>query len=330
MLFLMPAHRTASADVSAGRVAPTASAPAWTRYLLLFQMSVVYFYAGLAKLGSDWLLAKPLSLWLAAKSSYPIIGGIIGHPALPPIMSYGGLLFDLLIVPLLLWRRSRPWAFGAAVFFHLSNVLIFGLGTFPWFSLLVTAALFFPPSWPRRVRGLRRWLAPRLPQFTPTNAELARPVVPPYAHVLVAALGFYVAVQLLIPFRHVLYPGDVHWTEEGHQFAWRMMLRAKSGTLSYRVVRADGTTETVFPSTYLTPRQVHKLAGHPDYILQFAHFLAAEYARRGLGPVAVYADSQVQLNQHPARPIVAPDVDLAAQPRTLWPSTWIAPAPSQP
>lgn len=323
MLVFMPAHRAASADVRAGRVAPAATVPAWTRYLLLFQLSVVYSYAGLAKLNADWLTAKPLTLWLAPKASYPIIGGVLAHPFLPWLMSYGGLLFDLLVVPLLLWRPTRPWAFGAAVFFHLSNVLIFGLGTFPWFSLLVTAALFFPPSWPRRAPGLRRWLVPRLP---PVPAAV-RPMVPSYAPALVAGLGLYALIHLLVPLRHFLYPGHVHWTEEGQQFAWHMMLRAKSGTLTYRVVRPDGQTETVYPAAYLTPRQVQKLAGHPDYILQFAHFLAADYQRRGLGPVAVYADSQTQLNGQPAQPIVAPDVNLAAQPRTLRPATWIAPAP---
>lgn len=324
MLALMPAHRAASADVRAVRVAPAATTPAWTRYLLLFQLSVVYSYAGLAKLNADWLLARPLALWLAPKASYPIIGGILGHSAVPWIMSYGGLLFDLLVVPLLLWRRSRPWAFGAAAFFHLTNVLIFGLGTFPWFSLLVTAALFFPPSWPRRLPGLRRWLTRRL---LPVPAAPLQPVVPRYAPALLAGLGLYALVHLLVPLRHFFYPGDVHWTEEGQQFAWHMMLRAKSGTLTYRVVRADGLTETVAPITYLTPRQAQKLAGHPDYILQFAHFLAADYQRRGLGPVAVYADSWVQLNRRPGQPIVAPDVNLAAQPRTLRPAAWILPTP---
>lgn len=327
LLALTPAHRAASADVRAGRVAPAATTPAWTRYLLLFQLSVVYFYAGLAKLNADWLTAKPLLVWLAPKASYPVIGGILGHPFTPWVMSYGGLLFDLLVVPLLLWHRSRPWAFGVAVVFHLSNVLIFGLGTFPWFSLLITAALFFPPSWPRRLPGLRRWLARRLPPL-PVAALASAPVVPRYAPALLAGLGLYALVHLLVPLRHFLYPGDVHWTEEGQQFAWHMMLRAKSGSLTYRVVRPDGVTETVAPATYLTPRQVQKLTGHPDYILQFAHFLAADYQRRGLGPVAVYADSWVQLNRRPARPIVAPDVNLAAQPRTLRPATWIAPAPA--
>lgn len=326
MLALMPAHRAASADVRAGRVAPSATTPAWTRYLLLFQMSTVYLYAGLAKLNIDWLMARPLTVWLAPKASYPVIGPLLGSASLPWVMSYAGVAFDLLVAPLLLWRRTRPWAFAAAMFFHLSNVLVFGLGTFPWFSLLITAALFFPPDWPRRTPGLRRWIASRIP-LPNSVTEPTRPVVPQYASALLAGLGLYALVQVLIPLRHFLYAGDVHWTEEGHHFAWHMMLRAKSGSLLYRVVLPDGRTETVVPATYLTPRQYSKLVGQPDCILQFAHFLAAEYAQRGLGKVAVYADSNVQLNRRPSRPIVAPTTNLAAQPRTLRLYPWITPAP---
>ncbi|GGE96546.1 hypothetical protein GCM10011383_04150 [Hymenobacter cavernae] len=103
-----------------------------------------------------------------------------------------------------------------------------------------------------------------------------------------------------------------------------MMLRTKSGGLSYRVRCPDGRVGIVHPSTYLTPRQCRKLLAQPDAILQFAHFLAAEYARRGITPVAVYADSWVQLNHRPPKPLVRPDVNLAAQPRILGHYSWIA------
>jgi len=322
-LTVLPAHRAASADARAGRVVPAATVPAWTRLVLLFQLSVVYFYAGLAKLNPDWLMARPLTMWLTAKAGYPVVGGLLGHAWTPWLMSYAGLAFDLLVVPGLLWRRSRPWVFGVAVFFHLSNVIIFGLGTFPWFSILMTACVFFPPGWPRRVPGLRQWLRPEVLGVPDMSA------IAPAGRVkaLLVGLSVYALVQLLVPLRHFLYPGDVHWTEEGHHFSWHMMLRAKAGTISFRVVRPSGATETVRPEAYLTRRQTQKLADQPDLILQFAHFLAADYARRGLGPVQVFADSYLILNRRPMQPLVRPDVDLAAQPRSLALYSWIMPAP---
>ena len=35
-----------------------------------------------------------------------------------------------------------------------------------------------------------------------------------------------------MPLRHFLYPGDPSWTEEGHNLAWHMRLRSKSGTIA--------------------------------------------------------------------------------------------------
>ncbi|QJX46017.1 HTTM domain-containing protein [Hymenobacter taeanensis] len=325
-LWLLPAHRACSVDVRQGRVSPAFTVPAWVRYVFIFQLSLVYFYAGIAKLNPDWLLARPLSVWMAPKAVYPVLGPVLGHWLTPWVMSYAGLAFDLLAAPLLLWSRTRRWMFAAAVLFHLSNVIIFGLGTFPWFSLMMTACIYFPPYWPRQVRGLRRWLSPRLPVAAVRRLNTLTSV-PRHAGLLLAGLGLYATVQLLVPLRAFLYPGDVHWTEEGHHFAWHMMLRSKSGYISFRVVLPNGRTEVVAPGTYLTPRQCNKLAAQPDLVLQFAHFLAKEYHRRGLGQVQVYADSYLQLNRRPPQPLVAPTTDLAAQPRTWAPSPWIMPAP---
>lgn len=325
-LWILPAHRAFSADVRAGRVSPVATIPAWMRYVLIFQLSVVYFYAGLAKLNADWLLARPLTVWLAPKAAYPVLGHLLSHWLTPWLMSYAGLAFDLLAPLLLLWPKTRRWMFAVAVVFHLSNVLIFGLGTFPWFSLLMTACVYFPPNWPRQARGLRRWLAPRLPALPGLTADgLAAP--DRHASWLLGGLGLYAAVQLVVPLRPFLYPGDVHWTEEGHHFSWHMMLRSKQGNVAFRVVLPDGRTETVQPRHYLTARQCVKLAAQPDALLQFAHFLAADYRQRGLGQVRVYADSYLRLNYRSPQPLVSPTVDLAAQPRTLAPYRWITPAP---
>ncbi|SNR43472.1 HTTM domain-containing protein [Hymenobacter mucosus] len=322
-LCLLPAHRAASADVHAGRVKLSITTPAWTRYLLVAQLCIVYFYAGLAKLNTDWLMARPLTVWLAPKAHYPIIGSLLGHWLTPWVMSYAGTAFDLLVAPLLLWQRTRRWAFALAAVFHLSNVLIFGLGTFPWFSLMMTACVFFPPSWPRYTPLLRKWVAARIGG----PSTLKEAAVPAGAGLLMAGLAAYFVLQLIVPLRFVLYPGNVHWTEEGHYFAWHMMLRSKQGTVVYRVVTPNGNTEFVQPSSYLTRTQTRKLATHPDLILQFAHFLADQYQRRGTGPVQVYADSYLVLNRRPGRPLVRADVDLATQPRTLAPSSWIFPAP---
>ena len=326
LLLVLPAHRAASLDVRAGRVAPAATTPAWTRYLLLGQVGIVYFFAGLAKLNPDWLAARPLTLWLSHKAHWWLVGPLLVQPWLPWLMSYAGLVLDLGIAPLLLWRRSRPWAYGAAAVFHLSNVVIFGLGTFPWFSLLMTA-LFFDPDFPRHLPGgVGRWFRRRVPEPGAADADLAPPTLP-WQRALVLGLTVYAAGQVAVPLRHFLYPGQVHWTEQGHNFAWHMMLRNKTSTAQFRVrFAADGREEIADLSQLITPRQ-RRYADHPDNLLRVAHWLADDYQAQGRPLSAVFVDSQVSLNGHPARPLIAPDVNLLRYQPGLRPAAWLLAAP---
>ena len=56
--------------------------------------------AGIAKLGSDWLIhAQPLKIWLARHADLPGIGPILDEPWLAHVASWAGAGFDLLVVP---------------------------------------------------------------------------------------------------------------------------------------------------------------------------------------------------------------------------------------
>ena len=344
VLALLPAHHAASADVRAGRVSAQATVPAWMRAVILFQIGLVYVFAALAKLNPDWLAARPLTVWLGAKAQYPLIGGLLAHPPTAWLLSYGGIAFDALVVPLLLGRRTRAWGFAWAALFHLLNVVVFGLGTFPWTALLLTS-LFFAPDFPRRLPGfVGRWFRSRLPApaaeadwVTDAAAPDVRSAEPVWAALppartrrrVLAGLAAFAAVQLLLPLRHFLYPADAHWTEEGHRFSWHLMLRAKQGSARFRVQLADGREELVWPDQYLTPNQIRKLVDSPDLLLQFAHLLAQDYRRRGLAPVAVYCDSELSLNGHPPRPLVSPRLNLLTQRRGWGHYAWVLPGPAE-
>lgn len=285
------------------------SQPAWILYLLLFHISVAYFFGGLAKLNPDWLSGSPMDIFLASRLDYPL-GFLYERPWAPLAFSYGGLFFDLLIVPALIWKRTRAFAFVIAVFFHLSNVLMFGLATFPWFSILMTS-MFLNPSWPRSIPILRKflpWGLERVPEYKPNYA-------------LVSVLFIYGMLHFAIPLRQHFYPGTTAWTEEGHMFSWRMMLRDKRGSLNYFVQKPDGHIEVVEPLHHITKRQYGDLIGNPDLILTFAHYLRDFY-----GPgVSIFASSRVSLNGRPYRELIYPGVDLAKEKRSLKPYEWVRP-----
>ena len=134
-----------------------------------------------------------------------------------------------------------------AVAFHMTNVALFGIASFPWMSLALTA-LFFPADWPRRVPGLGRMFNRVLPApaAAPIQTKACRSMgglVAGWPLSTKVLMGLYLGFHLLMPLRHHLYPGDPKWTEEGQFFAWRMMLRGKSSWIQFRVLdpKAQGS-----------------------------------------------------------------------------------------
>jgi hypothetical protein len=242
------------------------------------------------------------------------------------LFAYGGLLFDLLVVPLLLWPRTRLFGFLWSVSFHLLNALLFNIGIFPWFMIGATM-LFWGDDWPRRVFN---W--PRKQTIPPQQlgtagccdhvARLLLPTAPIRSMRL--PLFAFVAFQVLFPFRHFLYPGTVHWTEEGHRFAWHMKLRDKDATAEIRVIDPlDQSERTVDLERYLTRRQFRKMPTRPDMLLQFCHYVADEYEQQTGRRPHVKARVMCSLNGREPMPLVDDQVDLAAEARSLRTAPWI-------
>lgn len=320
LMIFIPANRAWSMDVKRKPSLEQPSVPAWTVWTLVFQISVVYFFAGLAKLNPDWLAGKPLMYWLPAKHHYYIYGPLLAQSWLPYLMSWGGAAFDILIVPLMLWPKTRRYAFFASVFFHITNVSIFGIGTFPWYSMAMTA-LFFPPSTFRRIRILHR----KLPPYVPINYAIT--LRPAYRKTVSLFIGLYVLVQIMVPLRQYFYPvGNPSWTEDGHNFSWHMMLRAKWGTVHYIVTDPDSGEEwREDPRTYVTEHQYRRMIGKPEMILELAHHIADKYREKGYEKVEVYADCKLQFNGRSPRPFIDTTVNLAAEERSLFHYRWVLP-----
>jgi vitamin K-dependent gamma-carboxylase len=287
----------------------------WVYTLLRTQAGLVYFFAGLAKLNPDWLLdAQPLATWLGLHGDVPLIGAWLREPAFAYVASYLGAAFDLSIPFLLSARRARPYAYAVLVCFHVSVWLLFPIGVFSW-VMIVTATLFFDPAWAKR--AAERLTAPR--ETTPATASA------PLTRVKLALLGGYLLVQLCVPLRYLLYPGNVNWHEQGFRFAWRVMLVEKAGQVEFTVVCDDDQRYVVRPRDALTALQHKMMATQPDMIQQYARHLRRTFAARGHTRVRVYADAWVSMNGRPRQRLIDPNVDLAGAPDTLAPKSWILP-----
>ena len=311
LLMFVPAQRVWSIDARGTRAAGTV--PAWSLWLLRLQIGVPYFYAGVAKLNADWLRGEPLRTWMAARTSLPLAGPWLTQEGVVYLFAYGGLLLDLLMVPALLWKRSRPYAFGAACLFHLLNWQLFTIGVFP-FLMIAATTLFFPPDWPRRLIARTR-PEPAPPEPEPRVATgVAGTASGLWMTMTTALVTVYAGIQLLVPLRHHLYPGDVNWTEGGHRFSWRMKLRDKESEATFHAVdRQTGERHEVDWSRYLSRWQYDEMSTRPDMIRQFSRHVSNDMRRRNGRDLAVHAVVWTSLNSHPPRLLVDPTVDLTTK-----------------
>ena len=156
LMIFVPAHRSFSVDARRNPSIRSDVAPAWSLWLLHFQIGIPYFLGGVAKINGDWLRGEPLRSWLESRTDFPIIGSLFTEEPVVLVLNYGSLLFDLSVVFLLLHPRTRVYAFLAAIVFHFANDRLFSIGIFPWL-LIAATAIFFDPAWPRRlIADLRR------------------------------------------------------------------------------------------------------------------------------------------------------------------------------
>jgi len=328
LMCFLPAERAFSIDASLRRKIRSDVVPAWTLWLLRVQVGIPYFYGGIAKLNSDWIHGgEPMRIWLSPLTKIPAFGHIFAAEWVVYSFVIGGLLLDLLVVPLLLWRRTRPFAFVAAVLFNLMNAVIFEIGIFPWL-MLGALLIYFPPDLVRRFA--RAFMSAGTPEDEPSPVFVEHKTYPSFSYapqkLVVGFLAVYLAVQIIFPLRHYVYPGNVNWTEEGHNFAWHMKLRTKSGEAVFTVTHPQtGQSWTIKPEAYLKSHQLMKMITKPDLIVLFGHYLAEEKRREGYENVEVRAHVMVSLNGRQPQLLIDPDVDLAKEQVSLLPARWIVP-----
>jgi vitamin K-dependent gamma-carboxylase len=324
LLCLVDAQRWLSLDRWRAVKPDLETVPFWQLFLLRAQIFIVYFYGGLAKLNGDWLRGEPMRMWLAERSDYPVLGSFFTTEWAVYFFSYGGLFFDLSIGFLLLWRPTRLLAFGSLLFFHLMNNWLFSIGVFPFLALASTL-LFVQADFPRRASA---WLGRKIFYSWPEQPHPLTWPQPSNLNPWVPGLVLvYLALQLLIPLRHWLYPGNVSWTEEGHRFAWHMKLRDKEPRLEIRVTDPQtGKSWIMDLEEDLTHYQIRQMAARPDMILQYAHYLRAKLWRAGPEHPIITANVWVSLNGRPFQQLIDPTVNLAqVSPARLAHATWILP-----
>ena len=311
MIFL-PAEKYASIDAKNNPSIKKLSMPRWCALVMILQISIVYFFATVSKFYPDWLDGTFTKHLLANKSPYPFIQEIFNQKWFYLFIAYSGIAFDMLIIPMLLWKRTRTLAFIASLLFHLFNAVTLQIGIFPFFAL--SFAVFFYP--PEKIRKL----------FFKKKPELDVEKEPVYENKSILLYFFlpYFIIQILLPIRHWFIKGDVLWTEEGHRLSWRMMLRSRSGYSHFTVYDSKSGNRIFYDlHSKLTPKQINSVSDKPDAIWQMAQRIKQEYAAQGK-EVSIFVDCQISINQKPYRQLIDDKVDLGkASWDYFWHNDWI-------
>lgn len=320
MLFaVLPAHRWWSVDARRTPSIALTTVPRWMIGAFKLQLGIVYFYAGIAKITPHWLIdAMPLRIWLPANDSVPLIGWLFAISWIPWVFAWAGLVYDCTVPFFLLWKRTRIWAYLAVVGFHTTTGVLFQIGVFPVVMILATLVFFSAGAHQKALEAVLPFLRTASSTNTPWTSRLAP--------LLRTLLVVHFAIQVLVPFRYVLYPGNLYWTEEGYRFSWRVMLVEKAGTATFTVYDPDtGRPGFVNNRDWLNSHQEKQMSFQPDMILQFAHILRDHYTTPDGRVPRVTADVWVTMNGEASRRLVDQECNLAAEHVGFHRYTWVLP-----
>ena len=300
----------------------------WTVDSIKLLLSIVYIYAGLAKLNSDWLFkAMPLKIWLPSKFDLPIIGeNLMQYEWVHYAMSWGGMFYDLLIPFLLLYKPTRIFAFFLVIFFHIFTKVLFPIGMFPYIMIIGSIIFFDSEVHKKIIHFFKNFLIKFYDINKIKDLEKINLYKIKMQNLNLSIVVIFFVIQLSFPFRYAFYPGELFWNEQGYRFSWRVMLMEKMGYSTFKIVdQKTGKFFYVNNEEFLTPFQEKQMSFQPDFILEYANYLGDVYTKRGHKNVQVFTDSYVALNGRLSQRFIDHNVNLYGIKESFKHKNWILP-----
>lgn len=303
LLMLSPANLAYSVDHRVGVTKHFTLVYRYHRFVFCLLVAFVYFFAGLAKIERDWITGVPLAIFLTGR--FPSLSdGLV--ETLSVVMANLGLAIDITAPFFLAFRRSRILIFVILVCFHGLNSMLFEIGFFPIFSVLLLT-LFIGADWPEKV--LNRTFTGRSSCISAPVGDISRIG----RRGVTFCIFLFISVHIAVPLRPFFYPGNASWTGEGERFSWRMMLSVKKSRVQINAFDRDGNKPIpIDPNLIFTPWQLAVAGVTPQLIPELAERVSTylEETRR-VSNVGVKVDLEMSLNGRPYRRLVSPDVDFA-------------------
>ena len=296
---------------------PQLTIPNWQVWLIRFQIVVVYFYGGIAKLNPDWLFRQePMRSMVKALTGSE-------SEVFVMLLNYGGLFFDLLVGFALLFKKTRWIAIIALLFFHITNAIIFDdIGIFPYIMIFATVVFFEGETIEKLFNRKKEVALTKKELKKKQKAKSAVNVAPKDNFNLnkktqkwvAYFLAVYILFQLIFPFRHLVLPNKVDWTSIAQNFSWRMKMTSRKAE-TFKFVIADWEAPArydVKPNTYMNTMQLQKMIYDPRMSAQFARFIAEEAKKqKNIANPDIRVDIQVIYNGRGPYQLFDQDQNLA-------------------
>ena len=153
---------------------------------------------------------------------------------------------------------------------------------------------------------------------TPSTRSLKKTIVP-YLIII------WISIQLLIPMRHLIIPGNVNWTNEGHYFSWRMKLNNKEAEGTFTITdKINKLSWNLDPRLFLTELQYETMMTRPNLILQFTKYVEHNLNNNGYPDISIKSNINMSLNGNPTKPLIDRNMDLTkVSSKWLTHSEWI-------
>lgn len=323
LMCFMPAHRYYSLDVKQKRVQELQTCDYWCLWIFAAEITILYTYAAIAKFYPGWMNGDFIAVkygtqasWFESKLGWNAFADLLRNKVLQQWVLWIGIIFDLLIAPLLMWKKTRTPALLLTLVFHISNSIILHIGIFPYFAL--SFALFFYP--PETIRSI---FFKKKPNVVESYNSDSNPLI-------ITSISLVLILHTLLPLRHHFIEDDVFWTEEGHRMSWRMMLRSKSGYTTFFIEKPNEKRTFINPTDYLTPLQISAMQNKPDMIWQFAQYVKKKQVEQGFDSIKIYAKGKLSLNQGPSYDFIYDTVDLTqVKWNTFGHESWLKPSPKE-
>ena len=288
-------------------------------------MSIVYVYGGIAKFDRDWITGTAPGILLSKANQGTFLEPLMRFEWTAHFYAWSGMLFDLFVPFAILYKKTRWWAFAAACIFHINNAFVFDIGIFPYLALFLTL-LYLDPNYPK-------FLLPRnikLSLHEIYSKRIAIQQESDWNHLSSkinrTIIGLLFLIQLLLPLRHLFYPGHTTWHQEGHKFSWRMMLREKKVEYIFNVQHPSSKeVRYIELNQFLNPVQIKALGSNPNLILEFAHMIDEVIQRNAAFDPIVTAVVKVSLNNSPPQLFFDSSKDLSKIPLDHPSFLWINP-----